>query len=415
MTKHLLKLLWKRRKFNILLVLEIFISFIVVFVVTTMGMTNWRRYNAPIGFEYENVYSLGVDERMYDATFEYTEEDKTRHRAVLKAIEQMPGVEAITITRPLPLGMATYRQNLEYNEKSVDGNYIVLSKSGLDVFNLELVAGRWFNEDDDVLDWEPVIIDQRMADALFGDEDPVGKKLDGDEDQRIVGVVSEFRHRGRLWKLRPVIIDYQSVEKAGIRSQYQYAILTTSGISSRFESEISDLIKSYLGEVSVSVEPLTTVYSRNILASIVPLLILSLVGSFLIIMVILGMIGVFWQSVTGRTDEIGLRRALGGSRDRVYTQILGEIVILTSIGVIAALVLLIQIPLIGIVSMQDLGLADPGDSIQSIGPFPAMNWGLVLSSLGTALLIMYGLAILSGLYPAWLASRIQPAAALHYE
>jgi putative ABC transport system permease protein len=113
------------------------------------------------------------------------------------------------------------------------------------------------------------------------------------------------------------------------------------------------------------------------------------------VMVALGMIGVFWQSVTRRIDEIGLRRAVGSPRGTVYGQLLGEIIALTLLGSCLAAVVVIQLPLLGI--------------------FGRLDTGLVLSAMGVTVLMLCALSTLAGLYPAFLAARLEPARALRDE
>ena len=110
-------------------------------------------------------------------------------------------------------------------------------------------------------------------------------------------------------------------------------------------------------------------------------------------MVALGMVGVFWQAVTARTGEIGLRRALGGGRGKIYGQFLLEIVILISLGSWVAALLVIQLPLFDL----------PID----------IDWGRTVAAALIGMAVMYLLGLVAGLYPAWLAARIEPAAALH--
>jgi putative ABC transport system permease protein len=112
-------------------------------------------------------------------------------------------------------------------------------------------------------------------------------------------------------------------------------------------------------------------------------------------MVFLGLSGVLWQNVTRRTREIGLRRALGATGPVVYRQILIEVALLSTIAVIVGLVIVGQLPILGIFKFVT----------------PAAYGIGVAASLAT----IYALTLLCGLYPSWLAGRVQPAQALHYE
>jgi putative ABC transport system permease protein len=123
-------------------------------------------------------------------------------------------------------------------------------------------------------------------------------------------------------------------------------------------------------------------------------MVMGILGSFLLMMVALGLTGVLWQNVTQRRQEIGLRRATGADGASIHRQILLELGIVTTLGLILGVLTVIQIPILNVVPLT------PG----------VMGMGLVLS-----LAIIYLLAMGCGLYPSLLATRVQPAEALHYE
>ena len=102
-----------------------------------------------------------------------------------------------------------------------------------------------------------------------------------------------------------------------------------------------------------------------------------------------------WQNVTRRTREIGLRRAMGASGTRVHRQVLAEVALLATIAVVIGSIIVWQLPVLG------------AFSIVSPGAFTTGFLG--------ALATIYALTLLCGLYPSWLASRLEPADALRYE
>ena len=61
MTRHLFKLVWNRKRTNGLMILEIFFSFLVVFVVVTLGIYFWDNYRQPLGYSWQNVWKVTVD------------------------------------------------------------------------------------------------------------------------------------------------------------------------------------------------------------------------------------------------------------------------------------------------------------------------------------------------------------------
>ena len=79
-----------------------------------------------------------------------------------------------------------------------------------------------------------------------------------------------------------------------------------------------------------------------------PVLAVSLVAVFLLMMVAMGLAGVFWQSIAQRRSEIGVRRAAGATAGGVVRQIVGEVWAMVSLVVLVGLVLTAQLPLFGV-------------------------------------------------------------------
>ena len=61
MIKHLLKLVWNRKRVNFLITIEIFVSFLVLFLVTIFAVYYAYNYRQPLGFNYENVWNINID------------------------------------------------------------------------------------------------------------------------------------------------------------------------------------------------------------------------------------------------------------------------------------------------------------------------------------------------------------------
>ena len=129
-----------------------------------------------------------------------------------------------------------------------------------------------------------------------------------------------------------------------------------------------------------------------------PLVAVGTVASFLLLMVALGLTGVVWQSVTQRIREFGLRRAKGATIVNVRRQVLVEMVIMTSLALLVGVILLAQLPLLPL----------PGE----LEGIPA---GVFVASMAISAAAIYGLTLLCGWYPSRLATKVQPAEALHYE
>ena len=149
---------------------------------------------------------------------------------------------------------------------------------------------------------------------------------------------------------------------------------------------------------SFEVQTLETMREDKLRQYASPLMVVGTIAVFLLLMVALGLTGVVWQSVTQRIREFGLRRAKGATIPNVRTQVLVEMVIMTSIALLAGVVLVAQLPLLPLPS--DLNIV------------PA---GVFLASIAISVAAIYLLTLACGWYPSRLATKIQPAEALHYE
>jgi len=394
MIRHLFKLIWNRKRSNFLLGVEIFVSFLVLFAVCTMTILNLQRYTKPMGFEWNNVYSMGLDWRDIEAG--WSEDLFNQVVGMLDAMESMDEVESVCVASPIPFGLSMEGGSLTFEDREINARVMNSSDKGNDVFNMNIIQGRWFSENDEALDYNAIIVNSIAVEELFEEGvDPIGKIVHTDPEYRIVGVVDHFRHSGRYSRIRPMLIRRVSTERYSSRDIVQFAVLVKEGTTADFEGRATEIAQRAIPNIGVNIEPLENVLQRNSKFATAPVLIVGIISAFLMIMVILGMLGVFWQNVTARTDELGLRRALGSSRKMVYRQLIFEIMLITLIACFFAIILVVQLPLLGIL--------------------PTVGWDVVLLSTLLTLIFMTLLSLASGLYPAWLAAKIEPAQALHYE
>jgi putative ABC transport system permease protein len=168
-----------------------------------------------------------------------------------------------------------------------------------------------------------------------------------------------------------------------------------TGTTAAFEETLTRRMQDVAPAWSFKVQSLAELRDANHRQRLTPLLAIGLVAAFLVLMVALGLTGVLWQNVTQRTREIGLRRAKGATARNIYGQIVGEILMMTTLSLALAVVLVLQLPFLGLLSY--------------VAP------RVLAASLFASIASLYALATLCGLHPARLATRVQPAEALHYE
>ncbi len=392
MTKHLLKLVWSRKRSNALLIIEVFFSFLVLYAVAVTAIYYADNHRHPLGFSFENVWDVSVSTRSG-----WTDEDAETMRQLMLAVEELPEIRAVAGVSIVPYSAAEIDVALTYNGRTVraGGNLVTDDYAG--VMGLTLTRGRWFEPSDEAMHWESVVLNERLARRLFGDEDPVGKRVDFEFVQykvecKVVGVVQEYREQGEYAGLRDYVFRRAAVDSGELRNM---VIATRAGASAAFEEKLSARLQAAAPDWSFDVQPLTEKRALNNRYRLLALQSAGIVAAFLMLMVAFGLSGIMWQNVTRRTEEFGLRRAFGGTAHRIRVQVILELILIVSVGALAGALLALQVPLLGLIGF-----------IES---------RVYMAAFALSLILIYAITLAAGLYPGWLATRIHPSEALHYE
>jgi putative ABC transport system permease protein len=398
MIKHLLKLVWNRKRFNFLITVEIFISFLVLFIVTMFIVYYANNYRQPLGFVYENVWNVSIDVKQ-DSDDYFTVKQQELTRQIYLAVKDMPEVESAASSLSVP-----YHVGGSFGGENINGRLIEYERGEVtddlkEVLQLDVVEGRWFSKEDDAANYRPVVINRRLAEDMFGAENPIGKIFGkaegGNKESQVIGVVSDFRKRGELAGLGNFIFTRKNLNDPKDRPPRNLLLKIRPGVSAEFEERLANKLQAIAKDWSFEVTPLVNLRESSFQMQLVPVIVLGIIAAFLMIMVALGLTGVLWQSVTQRRKEIGLRRAKGATARNIYNQILAELLIITSCGLLLGILVVVQFPLLDLINF--------------------ISGKIYLYSILVAALMIYLLTILCGLYPSRLATKVQPAEALHYE
>ena len=399
MIRHLLKLVWNRKRSTALLMAEIAASFLVVFGVVAFALHALANWNRPLGYDWRDVWALDIDMNV-TTDDDWTPEQVQTFRDLLAAARELPRVQAAAGIFSMPYDFSTSNGSVEYQKRSTYALVNEVTDDLQQVLGLRLVAGRWFGREDDGAAIPPVVINRQLARFLFEEEEPIGKVFDrGGDEVRVVGVIDEFRQHGELaspepYVFRRVRVDGSTGEDAD-RPPRQLVLRMAPGTPASYELAVLERLGRVAPEWSLEVQPLASLRDRRLRLGMTPLVIGATVGAFLLLMVALGLLGVLWQNVTRRTRELGLRRAVGASLQAIRRQVLLELLLVASLAVLPALVLVLQLPLLEVIE--------------------SLTTGVFAAAVVGALVLIYGLCIVCGLYPARIATRLEPAEALRWE
>jgi putative ABC transport system permease protein len=406
MSRHLLKMVWARRRANALVAAEILLSFVVLLGVTTLALYYLDNYRQPVGFDHRDVWRLemnpgrGEEERRAVDARRVDEVETLRQLRL--ALGSTPGVVSTAIVTPSPVSQSNETRGYDRQGRYVFYAAASASDDAAAVLGLRVTRGRFFSREDDAATWEPVVVNEHLAGELFGSADPVGQNISGDRDprgepeveRRVVGVIAAYRQEGEFDPPGSYVFVRHRPEDPREIFRGDLLLRVAPGSTADLEERLLKTAQAIAPSWSLRLEPLETARRRNARIYLAPVLVVGLVAAFLALMVALGLTGVLWLGVTRRTREIGLRRAKGASAGDIAFQVLGEILVLTTLALLPGVLLALQLPLVGALPVRGAVFA---------------------ASLAFSIAGIYLLAVLCGWYPARLATRVQPAEALHYE
>jgi putative ABC transport system permease protein len=402
MFNHVFKLVWNRKRTSLLLIIELVVAFLVLFVVVTAGVFYVDNYRQPLGFSYEQVWNIKIDLQTPNDDSWSPEMVQTTEQLYL-ALQEFPEIEAAAGAFSAPYGSVfgiRDRHSLNiYDGKQLEMYVNEVTDSFREVMSLHVMQGRWFEKSDDGMKWQPVVINQRLSRELFGSDDPINKKfepwsVDG-EEYRIVGVIHDFRKNGEYSSAGNYLFVRRRLDNPQERPPRNFVIKVRPDASVEFEERLILKLQTVARDWSFEVKSLPQMRETSLKLYLLPIMAGGLIVIFLMLMVALGLEGVLWQNIMQRRMEIGLRRAKGATVADIYQQILSEVFMLTSFGLAIGAIVILQIPLLDLIGF--------------------ISAKVYLRGFLISLILMYALTLAAGLYPSWLATKVQPAEALHYE
>ena len=395
MIRHLFTLIWNRRRANFLLIFEIFLAFVVLFVVGSLLVYNQQNYRTPLGFAYEQVWRIGLDPGTLPRAGQLA-----TVRQVMARLRAMPEVLAVGRTSSnTPFSGSTNNSTVfgSVGEKGPNGQAsgVLMEDDLRDVLQLPLVAGRWFDKRDDAAARPPAVLTRDLAGQLLPQQSPLGKvvKRNGTE-YLVVGLIERFRADDPLSEPRPAILMRVSPQDTAWGEASDMLLRVRPGAGAALERRMTTEIMAIAKGWNVGISALPEQRAAQLKRALTPIVALGLVCVFLIVNVAMGLFGVLWQTINQRRGEIGLRRAIGASAGRISAQIVGEILVVTTFGLLLGLLVAAQFPLLGVLGVRP---------------------DVYLTAMGLAVGLVYMLTSLCALYPSRLAAGIHPAVALREE
>ena len=277
-----------------------------------------------------------------------------------------------------------------------------------EIQNMQLSMGRWLKTADVANNSYVCVINHEIADKLFGFEDCVGQTLTlGGTEFTVVGVLQEDKESltsvmtaGSMMAYipYPTLIRLVETQKANINTFYISA--PEGGSVQMAEDAMEEILLDRLNGDEDAFLLSTSAFLEDALNDITSVLSILLGGIAAISLIVggIGIMNIMMVTVTERTREIGIRKAIGASRGTILTQFLMEAVVLCMMG--CGLGIFLSWAILQVVSSV----------VASTGVSFALDGGIVL----LAVVFCFIIGVVFGLYPANKAAKMKPIDALHY-
>ena len=356
----------------------------------------------PSGFNQENAVMLQVD----TSATGYKGDDP-KLPALLNEVEekvkQVPGVQAasfafVVFNQGFWTSTAHSRgDNLpEGQSRSLRNN--IVGPDFFTVMGIPFVQGRTFGPQDTAKSQKVAVVSESMARKFFPDGSPIGKRfglgrLELPEDIEVIGVVKDAKYGNLKEEFRPMAF-YPHSQKPDMLGNF---VVRFSGPASAVVPQVRQVITQTNRNLAIDdVVSLSDHIGRSLVQQKLVARLASFFGLLALLLACVGLYGVMSYGVARRTNEIGIRMALGARGRSVLWLVLREALLLVVIGLVIGLVVALMVTKTAASLLYELKPNDP-------------------LTIALATLLLATIAVLAGYFPARRAARVDPMVALREE
>ncbi len=316
-----------------------------------------------------------------------------------EAIAKLEGVKAAS-----PMTNGSYV--VIYQNKNWTTSVAGVNANFQDVNNWTMTSGRFFS-DKNVQNRERVaVVGQTVVKNLFADEDPVGKEIRVKNIPfRVIGVLKS-KGNGTMGNdqddtvLIPYTTSMERVEGIDYLRRVYVVAKDDEGID-RLQADIENLLRVRHNIKDTNLDDFNIQNMKSIMETVAQTtgtftLFLGAVAAISLVVGGIGIMNIMLVSVTERTREIGVRKALGATYSVIVTQFLIEAVVISLIGGFIGIAF-------GIGASKVIGMVSGMSTIVSV-PTIIMSFAFSMA-----------IGLIFGIYPARKAAKLNPIDALHYE
>lgn len=361
----------------------------------------------------DNTVSIGV----FDKTNMYGEPHNARFYGVIEGITTIPQekIDAVNSLEGVVKCSPYYMSDMcdiAYKGETASVSVFGVEKEHFSLTNYHLVEGRLLTQADYDKRNNVAVIDTLVANAMFLDGEPIGKTLSvNGELFVVVGVIEVERDYDEINSVADYHVAMQNNANEVYVPSTSWAQLICYDDVQNLLVEIENLDDTVMISTAVadvlnegmtnedyqyrSTSYMTDLQGIEMVTDVISILLIGIAGISLVVGGI-GVMNIMLVSVTERTREIGLKKALGATRRQIRSQFLTEAAVLTGIGGIIGVLLGVGIALI-------------------LGVVFNVKVAVSVTSIIVSVVFSMGVGIVFGIMPATKASKLDPIEALRYE
>ena len=384
---------------NALVVAEIAFACVLLVGAGLLIRSFVRVLDVNLGFRPSLAATVRVDP---DASYSTREKQIAYFDEVLRRVKAIPGVESAGITDALPLGRnrtwGARAKGVTYERGKSPSAFVRIVSDGYPAaMGIPLRAGRDISPQDTATSEQVMLVNETMARTLWPGQDPIGKIVANTcskDGRKVVGVVGDVRHLALEQSSGNEM--YLPLRQCGDQSSADLVIRSTlpaGQLAPAVRATLKPLAPNMAGNEFRTLQQLV---DKSVSPRRFVVLMLGGFAVFALILASLGIYGLISYSVNQRTQEIGIRMALGASARNVQTGIVVQTLQLAAIGMT-----------IGVGASWALARSLSGLLFGVTATDPVTFLGM--------LLVLATVATLAGYLPARRASRIDPLVALRAE
>ncbi len=391
---------------RLLVAAQVAVSVVLIVLATFMYRGFSSQLGSGPGYRTDHLLMIGLNPALLHET---KEEARAFYDRLSERAREAPGVRSVALASTVPMstdggGAAAivpegYR--LPQGQASIQVLDARVTEGYFDTMGIPIVSGRGFTEQDREGAPQVAVLNQHLADKLWPDADPIGRRFQLVEgtDRPWVEVVGVATNSKYIWLAEPptdfLYLPYRQHE------QYSMLLLAQSaGDPAELAAPLRDVVRNLNPDEPIfNVRTMEEFYRMRAI-SIFDIVIgtVAAMGLMGLGLAIVGIYGLMSYAATRRTREIGIRMAIGADRGSVLRMMLGQGAVLAGSGLLVGLA----------------GAIAAGRLLRSMFPGAGGN-GIDFIGLGVIGLVVLAVTLLAAYLPARRAARVNPITALRYE